>query len=158
MRRLDLHDRVVVITGGGRGLGLAVARAFPCDVRDAVQVDTLVGMVHHEYGCIDVVVNNAGVIHVGPLDTLTLDDFTEAMETHFWGPLYVMAAVLPEMRARGEGRVVNVSSIGGIVPAPHLVPYDASKFALRGLSREPSGARFTGSAKVAAGDLLRRLE
>jgi short-subunit dehydrogenase len=56
------------------------------------------------------------------------------MNIHFWGPLYTTLAVLPQMRARGEGRVVNVSSIGGKIGVPHLVPYSASKFALAGLS------------------------
>ena len=56
------------------------------------------------------------------------------METHFWGPLYMIVAALPHMRRQGEGRIVNISSIGGRIAVPHLVPYSASKFALTGLS------------------------
>ena len=56
------------------------------------------------------------------------------MDTHFWGPLYMTLAALPHMRSQGEGRIVNISSIGGRISVPHLVPYSASKFALTGLS------------------------
>src|SRR5439155_26253999 len=61
-------------------------------------------------------------------------DYQESMDVHFWGPLHAMNAVLPLMRARGGGRIVNISSIGGKVGVPHLAPYCASKFALVGLS------------------------
>ena len=108
--------------------------AFPCDVTDRAQVRELVDVVTRHFGRVDVLVNNAGVIQVGPLEVMTLEDFEQAMAVHFWGPLYTTLAVLPQMRARREGRVVNVSSIGGKVSVPHLVPYSASKFALAGLS------------------------
>jgi NAD(P)-dependent dehydrogenase (short-subunit alcohol dehydrogenase family) len=65
---------------------------------------------------------------------MSLEDFEEAMATNFWGPLYTIRAVLPEMRGRGDGRIVNIASIGGKISVPHLVPYSASKFALVGLS------------------------
>jgi NAD(P)-dependent dehydrogenase (short-subunit alcohol dehydrogenase family) len=108
--------------------------AFPCDVTDRAQVRELVEVVTGHFGSIDVLVNNAGVIQVGPLEVMTLEDFEQAMEVHFWGPLYTTLAVLPQMRARRCGRIVNISSIGGKVSVPHLVPYSASKFALAGLS------------------------
>jgi short-subunit dehydrogenase len=81
-----------------------------------------------------VLVNNAGIIQVGPLEVMTFDDFDQAMKSHFWGPLQTILAALPGMRDRGEGRIVNISSIGGKIAVPHLVPYSASKFALVGLS------------------------
>jgi NAD(P)-dependent dehydrogenase (short-subunit alcohol dehydrogenase family) len=112
----------------------ANAFAFPCDVTDRAQVRELVEVVTRHFGRVDVLVNNAGVIQVGPLETMTLEDFERAMAVHFWGPLYTTLAVLPQMRARREGRIVNVSSIGGKISVPHLVPYSASKFALAGLS------------------------
>lgn len=112
----------------------ARAFAFPCDVTDRAQVRELVDVVTRHFGCIDVLVNNAGVIQVGPLELMTLEDFEQAMAVHFWGPLYATLAVLPEMRRRRAGRIVNVSSIGGRISVPHLVPYSASKFALAGLS------------------------
>jgi short-subunit dehydrogenase len=65
---------------------------------------------------------------------MKLTDYENAMETHFWGPLYMVIAALPHMRRQREGRIVNISSIGGRISLPHLVPYSASKFALAGLS------------------------
>jgi NAD(P)-dependent dehydrogenase (short-subunit alcohol dehydrogenase family) len=108
--------------------------AFPCDMTDRSQVRELVEVVNEHFGRIDVLVNNAGVIQVGPLESMTLEDFEQAMAVHFWGPLYATLAVLPQMRARRDGRIVNISSIGGKISVPHLVPYSASKFALAGLS------------------------
>ena len=108
--------------------------AVPCDVTRQDQVQAAVNAVLARWGRIDVLINNAGTIAVGPVETMTLEDYEEAMRTHFWGPLYMILAVLPGMRQRREGRIVNVSSIGGKVSVPHLVPYSASKFALVGLS------------------------
>ena len=65
---------------------------------------------------------------------MTLDDFHRAMDGNCWGPLHAILAVLPHMRSRRWGRIVNVASIGGKKAVPHLLPYDASKFALVGLS------------------------
>jgi NAD(P)-dependent dehydrogenase (short-subunit alcohol dehydrogenase family) len=108
--------------------------AIPCDVSDRVQVEAMVAQVHERFGAVDVLVNNAGGIQVGPLESMTEEDFAEAMKVHFWAALYTSLAVLPEMKRRGWGRIVNISSIGGKVSIPHLVPYSASKFALVGLS------------------------
>jgi NAD(P)-dependent dehydrogenase (short-subunit alcohol dehydrogenase family) len=106
----------------------------PCDVRHPDQVAHLMEVARNRFGSIDVLVNDAGVIEVGPLESMTIDDFRRSIETHFWGPLSTSLAVIPEMRARGEGRIVNIASIGGLLPVPHLVPYSASKAALVGLS------------------------
>ncbi|MCY1016400.1 SDR family NAD(P)-dependent oxidoreductase [Pyxidicoccus sp. MSG2] len=114
--------------GGGEVL------AIPCDVRDQVQVEAMVATIHERFGVVDVLINNAGVIQVGPLESMTLEDFRESMDTHLWAPLYTTLAVLPEMKRRGSGRIVNIASVGGRVSIPHLVPYAASKFALVGLS------------------------
>jgi NAD(P)-dependent dehydrogenase (short-subunit alcohol dehydrogenase family) len=108
--------------------------AVPCDVKDPVQVEAMVAAVHERFGAVDVLVNNAGIIQTGPLESMTMEDFQEAIDTHLWAPLYTTLAVLPEMKRRGEGRIVNISSIGGKLGVPHLVPYSASKFALVGLS------------------------
>jgi len=117
-----------------RGRGAGDVLAFPCDVTDRAQVQELVRLCQDRFGGIDVLINNAGVIQVGPVEVMTVEDYEEAMRTHFWGPLYTTLAVLPEMRRRRAGRIVNISSIGGKIGVPHLVPYSASKFALVGLS------------------------
>jgi short-subunit dehydrogenase len=108
--------------------------AVPCDVSVSAQVNEMVLRVRAELGPIDVLINSAGIITVGPVETMTRDDFAEAMGVNFWGPLNAIVAVLPEMLERRQGRIVNVGSIGGKISVPHLVPYSASKFALVGLS------------------------
>lgn len=104
------------------------------DVRRRYDAERAVAQAVERYGRIDVLINNAGIISVGPLDHMKLSDYEDAMATHFWGPLYMVVAALPYMRRQTEGRVVNISSIGGRIAVPHLVPYSASKFALVGLS------------------------
>jgi short-subunit dehydrogenase len=168
-RRYDLRNKVVLITGGSRGLGLVLARqlaaegaklaicarsidqlrraeqelrgrgaevlAVPCDLTVPEEVEALVERVRARYGRVDVLINNAAIIEVSPLENLTLADFEEAMNTNFYGPLYAMLAVLPAMQRRHEGRIVNISSVGGKVSLPHLLPYSASKYALAGFSK-----------------------
>jgi short-subunit dehydrogenase len=108
--------------------------AIQCDVTAKIEVNEFLARVRDKYGRIDVLVNNAGTIEVGPFEVMTIDDFEKAMNTHFWAPLYTTLAVLPEMRSRRQGRIVNIASIGGKISVPHLVPYCASKFALVGFS------------------------
>ena len=119
--------RAVESLGGG-------VRAFPCDVRDRDEVDALMRRVESTLGAVELLFNVAGVIEVGPEESMRTNDFGDAMATHFWGPLVASRAVLPSMRVRGHGRIINVSSIGGVVSAPHMLAYSASKFALRGFS------------------------
>jgi short-subunit dehydrogenase len=108
--------------------------SIPCDVTDREQVQRMVRDVERHFGRIDVLVNNAGTISVGPMEVMNVGDYEESMKTHFWGPLYTTLAALPGMKRRREGRIVNISSIGGKVAVPHLLPYCAGKFALTGLS------------------------
>jgi NAD(P)-dependent dehydrogenase (short-subunit alcohol dehydrogenase family) len=105
-----------------------------CDVADRGQVEQALARVVDHFGRLDVLVNNAGVIQVGPMEHMTLDDYESAMAVHFRGPLQTMLAAIPYMRRQHGGRIVNISSIGGKIPVPHLAPYVASKFALVGLS------------------------
>jgi NAD(P)-dependent dehydrogenase (short-subunit alcohol dehydrogenase family) len=105
-----------------------------CDIRNRKEVYDTVERIVAARGTIDVLINDAGIIQVGPLQHMTVDDFENAMATHFWGPLFAILAVLPHMRRGGARRIVNISSIGGRIAVPHLVPYSASKFALTGLS------------------------
>lgn len=105
-----------------------------CDVTVREQVTGMIDGLHRHFGHIDILVNNAGTIQVGPVELMTLRDYEEAMKTHFWAPLYATLAVLPQMKRRRAGRIVNISSIGGKIAVPHLLPYCASKFALVGFS------------------------
>ena len=106
----------------------------PADVGVREDVERAIRETIARHGNIDVVINNAGIIQVGPLDHMKVSDYDDAMKTHFWGPLFMVLEVLPHMRRQGGGRIVNISSIGGRISVPHLVPYSASKFALTGLS------------------------
>jgi short-subunit dehydrogenase len=99
------------------------------------EIAELFNRIRREVGSIDVLINNAGIIQVGPFETMTLEDYEQAMAVHFWAPLLCMEQVLPDMRRRRDGRIVNISSIGGKIAAPHLLPYCASKYALVGLSK-----------------------
>lgn len=171
-RRPDWQGRVVLISGGSRGLGYALAREFlaggarvaicardpdelarahsklagqaqqadavfhyACNLREPGAAAIVVAAVREHWGPVDVLVHNAGVMQLGPWDQMTEGDFAEAMDIHFWAALRLARAVLPEMIARGHGRIVNISSIGGLVAVPHMLPYTASKFALVGLSQ-----------------------
>jgi short-subunit dehydrogenase len=104
------------------------------DIGRQVDAERMVIATVDGYGSIDVLINNAGIIQVGPIAHMQLADYEDAMRTHFWGPLYAILAALPYMRQQGAGRIVNITSVGGRVAVPHLVPYCASKFALVGLS------------------------
>jgi short-subunit dehydrogenase len=167
-RRIDFNGKVVLITGGSRGLGLVMAREFAragadvaicardsdeldrarqqirqygvdvlgvmCDVTKRNQVEGMVEGITRHFRRIDILVNNAGTISVGPMETMTIEDYEESMQLHFWAPLYTTLAVLPQMKQRRRGRIVNIASIGGKIAAPHLLPYSAGKFALVGFS------------------------
>lgn len=105
-----------------------------CDVRDQESVQSAIEQVAKQFGGIDVLINNAGVIMVGPMQHLQPADYEDAIATHFWGPLYATYAVLPYMRQQGGGRIVNISSSGGRISVPHLASYSVSKAALAALS------------------------
>ena len=165
--RYSFADRICIITGGSRGLGLIMGRqlaeqgahvvllardgdelrrarsqlsagdhmTIACDVTDEQAVMSAVRLVVDAYGRIDVLINNAGRIQVGPIEHMTVTDFDDAIDVHMKGPLHTILAVTPTMRQQGEGRIVNVASIGGKVAFPHLLPYTASKHGLVGMSR-----------------------
>src|SRR5436305_3851366 len=166
--RYTLRDKVVLISGGSRGLGLVLARhiceqhgnvaliardreelaraksdlasrsgrvvTIECDLLDHAQIHDAVRTAIDRLGKIDILINNAGIIEVGPLDHMTREDFDRAMRLHFWASYELISQIVPEMRLWGGGRIVNISSIGGKVAIPHFAPYSASKFALTGFS------------------------
>ncbi|MBT9333066.1 SDR family NAD(P)-dependent oxidoreductase [Paracidobacterium acidisoli] len=168
-----VQGKVVVITGGSRGLGLALAEefgrrgarlvlaardgeelerarrlllqwravqaesdvmTFPCDLRKPEDADALVQRATAHFGHIDMLVNNAGIMTVGPVENHTAESFREAMEANFFSGLHCTLAVLPQMLARKSGNIIHISSIGGKIAFPHLLPYTASKFAVTGFS------------------------
>jgi NAD(P)-dependent dehydrogenase (short-subunit alcohol dehydrogenase family) len=163
-----LRGQVIVIGGGTRGLGLAIARellrhgarvaicgrspeslaraeselneiggvllAATCDLRSQAETLTFLDRVRRELGPIDVLVANAATIDVGPLESLTPDDFDKSMQEIFGTALRPTLAVLPEMRERHRGRIAIIASIGGKLGVPHLAPYSAAKFALVGFA------------------------
>ncbi|MCF0057057.1 SDR family oxidoreductase [Dyadobacter sp. CY356] len=168
INKFDIKNKVVVITGGSRGLGLAMARVLASkgaklaicartasqletarieleelgaevitirmDVSDQIEVQRMIKAVYEHYGQLDVLINNAGIITVGPENVMEIQDYKKVMDTNFWSALYSIKAALPIFLQQGEGRIVNIASIGGKVAVPHLLPYSVSKFALVGLS------------------------
>jgi NAD(P)-dependent dehydrogenase (short-subunit alcohol dehydrogenase family) len=127
------HDELVRATAELAEHGGTVLPVV-CDLTDPAAIANLVSVVTQQLGPIDVLINNAGVIQVGPMELMTPTDYAEAMATHFWAPLQLIQAVAPSMIERRTGRIVNITSIGGKIAVPHLLPYTASKFALVGLS------------------------
>lgn len=114
--------------------GAAEVHYVAADLSDESQANEVVRQVIERFGQIDVLINCAGIMIVGPVETMTREDFERAMATNFWGTVHPTLAALPSMKQRGGGRIANVISIGGKVPVPHMLPYTASKFALTGFS------------------------
>ncbi|MET0594448.1 MAG: SDR family oxidoreductase [Polyangiaceae bacterium] len=108
--------------------------AVRADLERRSDVHHLAAEARAAFDEIDILVNNAGVMEVGPAAEMIEGSYARAMAVHFWAPLTLMNEVIPAMRAKRAGHIINISSIGGLVPIPHMLPYCASKFALRGLS------------------------
>lgn len=105
-----------------------------CDLEDAASIDDMLMQVTSRLGPVDVLINDAGVIQIGPVETMNMADFERSVRIHLLAPVRLMLALREPMRRNGGGRIANVSSIGGVVPVPHLLPYCAGKFALTGVS------------------------
>jgi short-subunit dehydrogenase len=167
-KRFEIRDKVFLISGGSRGLGLVIAReicdqcgkvallardmeeltraeddlierrgevlAIGCDLQESAHTEAAVRRTIEYFGRIDVLINNAGIIQVGPLSHMKRTDFEQSLGLHFWAAYELTMQVVPHMRKQGGGRIVNISSIGGKMAVPHLAPYCAGKFALTGFS------------------------
>ena len=166
--RFSFDGKIILITGGSRGLGLALAREacarrarvallardpnelaracddlrrrggdtlpVECDLLEPTQIKQAVEKIVDHFGGLDVVINNAGIIEVGPLAHMKPADFEKAIMLHFWAPYHIIGEAIPHFRRRGGGRIVNISSIGGKIAVPHMAPYTTSKFCLAGFS------------------------
>lgn len=126
----ELERAVEIVSASG-----AEVLATRCDVSEQDQVDAWIRAIHERFGRVDILINNAGIIQVGPIEAMRAADFEQVMGINFFGGVYATLAVLPEMQARRSGRIVNITSIGGKVAIPHLIPYDAAKFAMVGFSQ-----------------------
>ena len=105
-----------------------------CDVRDYEEVRALVEHTVAEFGGVDVLVNNAGIGHFGRVDAMSPEDFRAVLETNLFGVFYCCREAIPEMKRRGGGYIINISSLAGANPHPEMAAYNASKFALNGFS------------------------
>lgn len=142
-------ERLEAAAAEVRSLGQK-AIVLPTDVRDPVQVEQMVNSAIAEVGQIDVLVNNAAIYYMGPVEDASLEDWHTIIDTNLWGYIHTIRALLPHFLARKAGTIVNVVSIGGLDPIPYQVPYTTSKHALTGLTKslrselEPKGIHVCG--------------
>lgn len=169
MKLFDLSDRVALVTGGGSGLGFAIARGLaqagasvtiggrnrdkldtavealasegievaiaPFDVTDEHAVDAAIDALINRAGRIDILVNNAAVNKRAPLDSFESSDWHALMAANLHGPFYVSKAVVPKMKARRTGKIINICSLASDLGRPNIVPYAVSKGGLKQLTR-----------------------
>lgn len=157
---IDCTDKRVVVTAGGSGIGLAIAQSFAaagarvaicdvdreavagssffaqeCDVADEAQVTKFFSRVKEEFGGFDVLVNNAGI--AGPtkaFEKVTLAEWQRTLDVNVTGQFLCARAVIPDMKSRRAGVIINLSSTAGRMGMPLRGPYSASKYAVRGLT------------------------
>jgi NAD(P)-dependent dehydrogenase (short-subunit alcohol dehydrogenase family) len=110
------------------------AKALALDVTDPAQVDSVVKQAFAKFGQVDVLVNNAGYGVAGAIEEVSEAEFMPMFETNVFGLLRVTRAFLPHLRKQRSGHIINLSSIGGLVASPGIGFYNATKFAVEGLS------------------------
>lgn len=129
-RRTDRLDALAAEISASGG----TARAVALDVTDRQAVQAFADRALAEWGRIDVLVNNAGVMPLSPLASLKLDEWERMIDVNVKGVLWGIAAVLPAMDRQGSGQIINIGSIGGLAVSPTAAVYCATKFAVRAIS------------------------
>ena len=142
-RRIDrLQQLADEISGAGQSI-----RIKKLDVTSQSDAKDFVSYAVSEFGRLDVIINNAGVMPLSPMNALKVDEWDRMIDVNIRGVLYGIAAVLPLMNRQGYGQIINVSSIGGLAVAPTAAVYCATKYAVRaisdGLRQENSKLRVT---------------
>ncbi len=126
----EIEETVSAIARIGEGRASGVV----ADVRDYDEVKALFQHAVEEFGGVDILVNNAGIGKFGKLEETSPEDFRAVLETNLFGVFYCCHEAIPEMKRRGGGYIINISSLAGTNAHPKMTAYNASKFALNGLS------------------------
>ena len=127
-KEIDRAVRELNQNGQGRAIG------FRCDVRDYDQVNSLINFAVRELGGLDILINNAGIGIFETVEDTSPEDFRAVLETNLFGGFYCCHAAIPQMKKRGGGYIINISSLAGVNAHPEMAAYNASKFALNGFS------------------------